>query len=385
MRFLFSTVRRIEFGEGAARLAAPELRKLGGSRALVVTGASLERATWLLDDLRHENIAVEVFSVADEPTVETVRAGLAVARRSRAEAVIALGGGSAIDAGKAIGALAREDGDTLDYLEVVGAERALSAAPLPIIAIPTTAGTGAEVTRNAVLGAPEHGVKVSLRDDRLLPALALVDPTLTLSLSPRLTAETGLDAITQLIEPYLSPFSTPITDAFCREGIPKALHALPRAIARPSDLAARSDMALASLLGGLALANAKLGAVHGLAGVIGGRTGGAHGAICGRLLPHVLMLNVRALRDRDPANPARRRLDEVAGWIADAHDSTLDEAFEFLESRADMLGVARLGAIGLKWGAFRDVAGKSTRASSMRGNPIELTEDELVQVLAYAH
>ncbi len=241
------------------------------------------------------------------------------------------------------------------------------------------------MTRNAVLGAPEHGVKVSLRDDRLLPALALVDPTLTLSLSPRLTAETGLDAITQLIEPYLSPFSTPITDAFCREGIPKALHALPRAIARPSDLAARSDMALASLLGGLALANAKLGAVHGLAGVIGGRTGGAHGAICGRLLPHVLMLNVRALRDRDPANPARRRLDEVAGWIADAHDSTLDEAFEFLESRVDLLGVARLGAIGLKWGAFRDVAGKSTRASSMRGNPIELTEDELVQVLAYAH
>lgn len=241
------------------------------------------------------------------------------------------------------------------------------------------------MTRNAVLGAPEHGVKVSLRDDRLLPALALVDPTLTLSLSPRLTAETGLDAITQLIEPYLSPFSTPITDAFCREGIPKALQALPRPIARPSDLAARSDMALASLLGGLALANAKLGAVHGLAGVIGGRTGGAHGAICGRLLPHVLMLNVRALRDRDPANPARRRLDEVAGWIADAHDSTLDEAFEFLESRADMLGVARLGAIGLKWGAFRDVAGKSTRASSMRGNPIELTEVELVQVLTYAH
>jgi alcohol dehydrogenase class IV len=226
--------------------------------------------------------------------------------------VIGLGGGSVLDAAKAIAALMTNGGHPLDYLEVVGRGQALRVPAAAMIAIPTTAGTGTEVTRNAVLGSPEHHVKVSLRSPLMLPRLALVDPELTYDLPPALTASTGLDALTQLLEPFVSHQGNPMTDALCREGLRRAAQALPRVFANGQDRAAREDMALASLFGGLALANAKLGAVHGLAAPIGGMFPAPHGAVCAALLPHVMAINVRALRDRQPDAEALRRYDQAA-------------------------------------------------------------------------
>ena len=226
--------------------------------------------------------------------------------------VIGLGGGSAIDTGKAIAALLTNPGDPLDYLEVIGRGQALQQTPLPYIAIPTTAGTGSEVTRNAVLASHEHHVKVSLRSPLMLPRVAIVDPELTYSLPPAITASTGLDALTQLIEPYTCNSPNPMIDAICREGMQRAARSLKRAYQNGSDAAAREDMSIAALFGGMALANAKLGAVHGFAGPLGGLFPAPHGMICARLLPFVVEANVRALQMREPDSPVLKRYDEVA-------------------------------------------------------------------------
>ena len=237
--------------------------------------------------------AVHHVRVDGEPTIEDARRAAA---HADVEIVVAIGGGSALDLGKAAAALIANGGDPLRYLEVIGEGRPLERPSLPCVAIPTTAGTGSEVTRNAVLGSPTHGVKASLRSPHMLPAVALVDPELTYDLPPALTASTGLDALTQLIEPFVSARANAFVDAICRDAIPRVIAALPKAFA--GDRAARADMAYASLCGGLALANAGLGAVHGFAGPIGGRFPAPHGAICAVLLPHVVAIN--AARTGDP-------------------------------------------------------------------------------------
>ena len=310
-RFEFATATRIIFGAGTLGEIGP-LAMAMGRQALVVTGRTTERAGSLLELLAAQEIGTVNFTVTSEPTTEVVRLGTERARESGCDLVIGFGGGSVLDTGKAIAALLTNDGDPLDYLEVIGGGQPLSKPPLPYIAIPTTAGTGAEVTRNAVLASPEHRVKVSLRSPLMLPRLALVDPELTHSLPPEVTASTGLDALTQVMEPYVSKRASPMTDALCREGMRRAARSLRRAYQQGDDPAAREDMALTSLFGGLALANAGLGAVHGFAGPLGGMFHGAHGAICARLLPHVMEVNVRALQQRLAESPALRRYDEIA-------------------------------------------------------------------------
>ena len=264
MNFEFATATRIIFGEGRAA-TLPELARSFGARALVVTGASAERARPLISSL-----SAEIFSLAEEPTAEVVREGARRAKDAACNVVVSIGGGSVIDAGKAIAALATNGGEPLDFLEVVGKGREIQSPPLPFIAVPTTAGTGSEVTRNAVLGSPEHGVKASMRSPFMLPRVALIDPELTYGLPPAITAYTGLDALTQLIEPYVSARANPLVDAICREGIRLAAGALLRAYRDGRDKDARRDMSVASLFGGLALANAGLGVVHGFAAPLGG-------------------------------------------------------------------------------------------------------------------
>ena len=302
-RWQFATAGQILFGRGAAADAAAIVAGFG-SRVLVVTGATPGRAAWLIDGLAARGCDCATLQVGGEPDLTLVREGAEAARRERIEVVVGIGGGSALDTAKAVAALATNDGDPLDYLEVVGRGQPLGAAPLPCVAIPTTAGTGSEVTRNAVLAVPDRRVKVSLRDPRMLPRAAIVDPELTYELPPDLTAHTGLDALTQLIEPFLSVRATPLVDALCRDGIGRAARSLRAACANGRDAAAREDMALASLFGGLALANAGLGAVHGLAGPIGGMFPAPHGAVCAALLPHVMAANLSALRARAPASEA---------------------------------------------------------------------------------
>jgi len=298
--------------------------------------------------------------------------------------VIGFGGGSAIDTGKAIAALAANSGEPLDYLEVVGKGESLRNPSLPFIAVPTTAGTGAEVTRNAVLASPQHGVKASLRSPFLLARLAVVDPELTRDLPPALTASTGLDALTQLIEPYVSSRANPMTDPLCLEGMRRAARSLPRAYADGRDAEARLDMSLASLFGGLALANAGLGAVHGFAAPIGGAFHAPHGAVCAALLPHVVGANIHALGSRAPHSPALARYQEVARILTGRPDARADDGTEWLRRLVEQLAIPALGAYGIRPQDLPDLTAKALQASSMKANPIALTPEEMAEILLRA-
>lgn len=383
MRFEFATATRILFGPGTLR-DVPAAVAGFGKRFLVVTGSQPARADRLGALLTEVGHAVVRFAVPREPDLPLIEAGVAFARAERCDAVAAFGGGSAIDAGKAIAGLAPNPGATLDYLEVVGLGRPLTQPALPFVALPTTAGTGAEVTRNAVIGVPAHRVKVSLRSPSLLPRLAVIDPELALDLPSAVTAASGLDALTQLIEPYVCARSNPLTDALCREALPRAARALPRAVAHGDDLAAREEMAWAALAGGLALANAGLGAVHGFAGPLGGALEAPHGAICAALLPHVVRANLAALRARVPSHPALARYDEIARLLTGRPDAQADEGVDWLASLVLQLGVPTLSTLGLTPAAIPDLVSAARRASSMKANPIELTEPELAAVLEAA-
>jgi len=383
MRWEFATATRVIFGPGTRREIGAVARKFG-QRALVVTGSHPERAAELLDLLQAAGLEATVFTVAGEPAAAVAEQGATRAREQGCELVVAIGGGSALDAGKAMAALATNPGPVMNYLEVVGRGRPLDAAPLPFIAVPTTAGTGAEATRNAVLAVPEHRVKVSLRSPLMLPRLAVVDPELTLGVPPAVTATTGLDALTQLVEPYLSCRANPCTDALCAAGIPLAARALPRAFANGDDLAARTAMAQASLWSGMALANAGLGAVHGLAGPIGGQFAAPHGAVCAALLPSVLASNWRAVRERAGSGDLAARFIAVARWLTGNERAVVEDALDWLTGKLRDFGIPSLRHHGIAESHFSALATQAAAASSMHGNPVPLTPPELMAILRAA-
>jgi len=363
---------RILFGRGQARAAAPSIAALG-RRSFLVHGRDGQRAEWLISALTRAGVEVMAYACAAEPDLAML--GEAVAAARTAEFVVALGGGAVIDLGKAVAAMATAPGPVLEHLEIVGRGLPLTAAPLPFAALPTTAGTGAEVTKNAVIGVPEHRRKVSLRDDRMIADIAIVDPALTDGCPRTVTLASGLDAIVQVIEPYLCTRANAYTDALCQGAIPAGLAAIKTLMTQEST-AARDQMAWVSLCGGLALANSGLGAVHALAGTIGGRTGAAHGAICGALLVHVLRHN----RDRLAANTrAARRFDAVFGWIGEVFGN-----LDAMESWMHAAGLPRLSALGVMPGDHAAIAEASLAASSMKANPAHLDQAALQAVLAAA-
>jgi len=381
--FRFATARQIVFGAGALNQLGALAQGLG-QRAYVVLGASGRLRERLQELLGAAGVALQVGQVSAEPTVQDVLVLVRAARAAGSEWVLGVGGGSVIDAAKALAALLANPGDPLDFLEVVGRGRALRAPSLPFIAVPTTAGTGAEVTKNAVLAASEQRVKVSLRSDFMLPTVALVDPDLTLAMPPALTASTGLDALTQCLEPFVSCQSNPITDALSRQGLERARGALRRAFHDGADRAARSDMALVSLFGGLSLANAKLGAVHGFAGPIGGRFPAPHGAVCARLLPLVVQRNILALRARAPEHPSLTRYADVAQILTGRASADALDAVAWLHDLVDELAIPPLGEYGLTASAVPELVARAQASSSMQGNPIALTPEELTQTLEAA-
>ena len=380
MRFEFATSTRIVFGAGALAEAAPAAHAMG-QRALVVVGRSARRAAGLLAQLETQGLATSLYQIDGEPAVEAVTAGAALARAAGCDVVIALGGGSPLDAGKTIAALLTNQGDIYDYLEIVGKGQALVNAPAAFIAIPTTAGTGSEVTRNAVLSVVREKTKVSLRSPLMLPRLAIVDPELTYGLPPDVTAASGMDAITQLIEPFLSNAANPISDDFCRSGLERATRAL-RVAFETDQPTAREDMALASLLGGLALANARLGAVHAFAGPIGGMFGAPHGALCARLLPVILDTNLKALRQRAPESPLLARFAEIARLLTGDPAAGAEAGPLWLKELCAAFKIAPLSAYGVSASDFGAIAAQAKNANSMKGNPIQLTDDELAGILA---
>ncbi len=380
MKFTFATAGRIFFGVGEAEEQGPALSAVLGPRWLAVCGGHPDRhARWAQQLAARPEL--HWFAVAGEPSVVTIEAGLEAVRACAATGVLAIGGGSAIDAAKAIAALAGQPGPWQDHLEIVGRGLPLLRPGLPCAALPTTAGTGAEVTRNSVILVPEKYWKVSLRHDYLLPRLVIVDPMLTLGLPPEITAATGLDALTQLIEPYTTPSATPITDSLCREAIPRAARALPLVCREGSHLAGRTDMAFASLCGGLALANAKLGAVHGLAAVLGGVTGISHGEICARLLPEVTAANIRKLRQSNAQASALLRYAEIAQWVTCEKSAGAEELVVWLRNLLAELPLPVWRGWRLESSAYPTIAVQAQKASSMQGNPVALSQQELVDIL----
>ena len=375
--FGFALPGQVMFGRGEAA-KAPGLIAGFGARGVVVHGANPARAGWLVDALRAQGIEVATLACGAEPTLPMLLDALDQARAARPDWVVALGGGAVIDMGKALAALIPAPGTPMDHLEVVGRALPLDVAPLPFIAIPTTSGTGAEATRNAVIGLPDHGRKVSLRDARMLPRIAIVDPALTDGCPRGVTLASGLDALAQVIEPYVSSKATPFTDALTLPVIGPGVAAL-AGLMRAEDAGARDVMAWVSLSGGMALANGGLGAVHGLAGVIGGVTPAAHGAICGVLLGPVLAMN-RAKAEGEAAS----RIATVCQLLAAELSVPEAEAPQALADWARQAGLPGLVAQGLDPARHAEVAVAAMQSSSFKGNPVPLTPADLEQVLAEA-
>jgi alcohol dehydrogenase class IV len=381
VRFEFATATRIVFGPGSLAELGPLAASLG-SRALVVTGHTPGRAEGARERMASAGVTTIPLGVSGEPTVEDARRGAGIARSERVDLVVAYGGGSAIDAGKAVAALLGNGGDPLDYLEVVGRGQPLTRPSLPFVAIPTTAGTGSEVTRNAVLTSPEHRLKASLRSPMMLPLVAIVDPDLLLGLPVQVMAAGGLDAFAQLLEPFVSIRANPLADALCRDGLARSARSLRRACEGDHSEAVRVDLALASLLGGLALANAGLGAVHGIAAPVGGLFKAPHGATCAALLGPVVRMNLEALSRRRPESPALGRYREVAAIVTGRPEAEAADGVAWIEALVRALEVPGLS----HWGAAAaDVEGivvKARAASSMKGNPVELLESELARIVS---
>lgn len=380
LSFEFSTAHRIVFGPGS-------LSTIGGylppaaRKAFLVAGVGEERYQPLREHLEFSGLSLSIFHVSGEPTIDLIQQGVVYLREVGCDLVIGFGGGSAMDTAKAISIMATNPGSLLEYLEVIGENKPITNPPLPTIAIPTTAGTGSEVTRNAVLGSPENRIKVSMRSLLMTPQLAMIDPELTISLPAFITAYTGLDALTQVIEPFVSGHANPLTDALCREGIQRAGQSLLRAYQDGQDLPARIDMSLTSLFGGMALANAKLGAVHGIAGPFGGMFSAPHGAICGRLLPEIMKANLIALTRRAPGNTAISRYREVARLLTGDVQAEAEDGVDFVRNLVLKMGIPGLSTYGFQLAHWEELVTKSQEASSMKGNPIVLEDRELANVL----
>lgn len=383
MKFEFSTANNIIFGAG-------EVKKIGslatamGKHLLLVRGGKSQAFQVVKNILDKNDLEIAQYIIDREPSIEMIQRGTELARVINSDFVIGVGGGSVIDAGKAIAALATNEGDIIEYLEVIGGGKPLSSPPKKFIAIPTTAGTGAEVTKNAVLDSLEHRTKVSLRSPLMFPHIALIDPELTYSMPPDVTASTGLDALAQLIEAYVSNKSNPLTDALCIQGIRLVAHSLYPAVVNGSNSQARMEMALASLFGGIALANAKLGAVHGFAGPLGGMIHAPHGAICARLLPFVMEANLKALRSRSSDQKYLQRYGEISKLLTGNNDAEAEDGVAWVRELCHKFNIQPLGKIGLLEADYPEVLKKAKSSSSMQGNPIELTTSELLLILQKA-
>ena len=374
MQFEFSTASRILFGQGAALEAAKALHTLG-QRVLVVTGQDSQRHPEILRALEEGTEYISLFQVEGEPDVQILDDGLIQARESKVDLVLGLGGGSAMDTAKAIAALFGDE-QWRDCLEIVGRGREPRGKALPCVTMPTTSGTGAEVTRNSVIKIDDAGIKVSLRHDSLLPKWAVVDPLLSKGMSPAVTAASGMDALTQLLEAYTSGFANPMTDALCEQGLKRVGECLRKAYSHPQDLEARENMAMAALFSGLALANAKLGAVHGIAGPLGGMIKIPHGAACAALIPSITRSNLKAMKERDSQNPALAKYDQASKFLMGEVGSA-DLLPSWLDSLKRDLRISSLAWFGFESARVLPLVQNAANSSSMKGNPIVLSLEEL--------
>ena len=369
----------VEFQRGICQDLAPILASCQLKRVVIVHGTLRTRVQSVIEQIRQTIDVVAQIEVHDEPSLPALERHLQGFQGLAVDGLIAIGGGSVLDMTKALAGLIPAKHPVMTYLEVVGDGRALEQQPLPWIAIPTTAGTGSEMTKNAVIDIPDAQRKVSLRDSKLLPAIALVDPAFTDDTPKAVTLACGLDAVTQCIEPYLSNKRSFLTDSLVEPVIPRALQALHRLMSQETS-EDRDTLAYTSMIGGVALANSGLGVVHGFAGPLGSVTGAAHGAICGALLPYGLKVN-RHFAD-DPI--VIQRLDQIANWIIPIFGGMKADAFDTLAAWIADQGITGLASLGLKEVDIRAVATASQASSSMKANPVALPLEALVSVLEEA-
>jgi alcohol dehydrogenase class IV len=391
VNFEFGTTPFIVFGPGSLGRLGEQAARFGRRAWLVTGAAALERAgvlgraeQWLAE----AGVSAVRQVVTAEPDTALVDRGRRDAVASGCDLVIGMGGGSVLDAAKSVACLMANGGEAIDYLEVVGRGAKIGKPSVPLIAVPTTAGTGSEATRNSVLADPATGTKASLRHEYLLPRVALLDPTLTHSLPREVTARSGLDALIQLIEPYVSRREHPMIDVLALEGIRRASRALPRAWADADDAAARADMMLAALWSGMALAHCGLGAAHGFAGPLGGSFPIPHGTACAATMPHVMAANL-SVAGRDPGGTETiRRYANVAramGLAGETDDlSTARRGAARMRELCSELGIPGLRAFGVTPEVIPDLVTRAKRTSSMKANPVDLSEEDLAGILEQA-
>ncbi len=380
VRFDLAVPADVRFGAGRVSEVPEALAGLGASRVLVVTGRTTARADAIRSVLSEAGLSSIAFGVANEPSIERARAAMEMISEAGCDAVLGFGGGSAIDVAKVAALLATSGTDPLEHMEVIGAGRPILKPGLPCVAVPTTAGTGSEVTRNSVLSG--GGVKASLRSPLMLPKVAVVDPDLLVGLPSATIAASGMDALSQLIEPLLSQRANPLSDALARDGIRRSARSLRRAYQEGmEDAEVREDLALASLFGGMCLANSGLGAVHGLAAAAGARLAAPHGAVCAAVLAAAMEVNLRALRDRAPEHPALLRMAEVATVFTGQPDAASEDGIAWLQELTAALSIPGLAAYKLSEEEISGIVTAAQKASSMRGNPIELSDAEVTEIV----
>jgi len=377
--FQFATSTQIIFENGSFK-KVPDLIKKFGSKVFIVAGKNKVPAGQLSEWLNQTNTEFEIFRVFSEPTIHDIENGTDLAKKSGCNVVVGIGGGSVIDSAKAIAALATNKGALTDYLEIIGKGQKLDKTPLPSIAIPTTAGTGAEVTKNSVIKSTEHNVKVSLRSDLMFPNIAIIDPELTLTMPPLITASTGIDALTHLLETFVSCQSNQFIDMLCREGMKRISSSILRAFIDGNDLEARENMAMASMLGGMALANVKLGAVHGFAGPLGGMYPVPHGAVCACLLPAVMEINIATLKEQK-MDMQLHKFDEVASILTQNNYAVAQDGVIWVKEMVKKLKIPSLSDFSLSRESFAELIEKARNSSSMKGNPVELNYERLYEIL----
>ena len=389
LQFSLARLPRIEFASGAFSQVGQQVKQFGKQALLVTGGQSFQQsARWqqLQDQFVQQGIQFNHASIPNEPSPELIDEIVARMSHCQIDVVVAVGGGSALDAGKAIAGLLNVKHSVMDYLEGVGPELPYEGPAVPFIAVPTTAGTGSEATKNAVLSrCGRDGFKKSFRDEKLVAEIAIVDPDLLSSCPPAVIAANGMDALTQLIESYVSIKANVMNDALGVAGLSAARDGLIRLYeSAGADKKARENMAFASLISGINLAQTGLGSVHGLASPLGAYYPIPHGVVCGSLVATATMVNIDALQQREPTNIALDRYARVAevllGQHFDSRENALHKLVELLKQWTDKLGIQRLGQYGVKADDLDHVVANS-RGSSMKTNPIVLTDAEIKSIL----
>ncbi|WP_135383046.1 iron-containing alcohol dehydrogenase [Vibrio tasmaniensis] len=376
--FQFMTSTKIIFGDGALSASLSLFNQYGYS-VLLVTGNTLERTSIVTDYLDAQSMRYQHIAVSGEPNIKMVEEAAISARRFKPDMVVAMGGGSAIDMGKALAAVLPNQGSLYDYVEVVGRNVPLKTKPLPFIAIPTTASTGAEVTKNAVLKSGQDQVKISLRNPDMLADVAIVDPTLTHGTNLYLSGRGAMDAFTHLMEAYVCGEPNPLTDMICEEGLRKLSGSVIQACIY-DEPQARSDLAFSSMLGGIAITNTKLGAAHGLASALGGKISAPHSVITARLAPFVMLENIAVAKEQQRSD-ILARYQRISQIVTDNVEATEEDAISWLSEVLDTLKLPTLLEFGVCEAQFDEVSADALKSVAIKGNPLPLNQERLVHIL----